>query len=292
MKNLETALQVSRDIRSLALGAIKGGASSPDARRIAIRRAARPIDYMRYAEFDAILRDLELEPHMTVLDVSSPQWLTLYLAKKYPEVEFCYINIIDCELDPYREIVKALGIKNLKYQQADVRAMEFGDQSFDRVISISVIEHVYPAEDGDLKALSEIRRVLKPEGEALLTLPYKSKSNIVYRNGPVYERNEKSRNFFAREYDQEMLSTLIEKSKLSVAGSWFISEKKGIFPVDYYEWGPGKDNLIVSNLIKWRRLLEPIFKKSLDETLAIQYLGVSQEIIDRLVNISVRLKKA
>lgn len=292
MKNLDNGLQVSSDTRSLALRAVKELPSSQFAYHIARRRAVRPVDYMRYAEFDAILRDLELNSRMTILDVGSPQWFSLYLANEYPSVEFHYINIIDSELDPYKEIVEALGIKNLKYRKEDVRDMQFSVNTFDRVISISVIEHIYPEEDGDLKALSEIYRVLKSGGEFLLTVPYKSKGNIVYKDGAVYERRAKTRNFFAREYDEEIFNTLIERSDFSLMGSWFICERKGILPVDYYEWGPGKDVFLAKYLIKSRRILERIIGKSLDEALAKQYLSVSREITGRLVNISAKLTKA
>ncbi len=291
MKNLEIGLQVSSDTRSLALSAVKEFSSSQSAYRIARRRAVRPVDYMRYAEFDAILRDLELNSQMTILDISSPQWFSLYLANKYPGIEFHYINIIDSELDPYKEIAKALGIKNLKYRKEDVRDLQFSDNTFDRVISISVIEHIFPEEDGDLKALGEIYRVLKSGGEFLLTVPYKSKSNIVYIDGAVYERGGKTSNFFAREYDEEMFNKLIEKSGFSLMGAWFICERGGIFLVDYYEWGPGKDVFLAKYLIKSRRLLERILGKSLDEALAMRYLSVSREITGRLVNISARLAK-
>lgn len=292
MKNLEIASQVSGEIRALALRAMNGLSSSRSAHHIARRRAVCPIDYMRYAEFDAILRDFEMSSEMTVLDVSSPQWLSLYLANRYPSVEFCYINIIDSELNPYEEIARTLGIKNLKYQKGDVRDMEFSDGSFDRIISVSVIEHVYPEEGGDLKAIREIKRVLKPGGELLITIPYKSKSNIVYRDGPVYERREKGRKFYAREYDQKTLIKLIEKSGLSLVGSLYICEKGGFFPVDYYEWGPGKNKYIAKCLVRSRRLLERILGTSFDKVLAKQYLSVSREITGRLVNISARLRKA
>ena len=292
MKNLEIGLQVSSDTRSLALRAVKELSSFQSACHIARVRAVRPVDYMRYAEFDAILRNLELNSQMTILDVGSPQWFSLYLANKYPMVEFHYINIIDSELDPYKDIANALGIKNLNYRKEDVRDMQFSDNTFDKVISISVIEHIYPEEHGDLKALSEISRVLKSGGEFLLTVPCKSKSNIVYMDGAVYERREKTRNFFAREYDEEMFNKLIERSEFSLTESWFISERRGIFSVDYYEWGPGKDAFLAKYLIKSRRLLERIIGKSLDELLAKQYLSVSREITGRLVNISARLKKA
>ena len=121
MKKFEMAMQMSSGIRSLALKAVKELSPSQSAYHIARRRVICPVDYARYAEFDAILRELKISPQMTILDVSSPQWFSLYLADKNPEVGFHYINIIDSELDPYREIANALGIKNLEYQKADVR---------------------------------------------------------------------------------------------------------------------------------------------------------------------------
>jgi len=246
---------------------------------------------MRYAEFDAILRDLQIAPRMDILDVSSPQWFSLYLAATHPEAKFRYINILDAELDPYKEVADALGIKNLTYQRVDVRDMEFGDNSFQKVISISVIEHVYPEEDGDLRALKEIRRVLLPDGDLLLTVPYKTKSRIVYMDGPVYERGTEGRNFFAREYDRETFDTLVARSGFTLKGSWFIYERKGLCAMDYYQSGAGKDTWPAKYVIKSRRLVERLLGRSLDEALAKQCLSVSQQSSHRLANISATLKK-
>jgi hypothetical protein len=44
--------------------------------------------------------------------------------------------------------------------------------------------------------------------------------------------------------------------------------------------------------MKSRKLLEWIFKKSLERTLANRYLTVSSEVTGRLVNISATLQKA
>lgn len=53
----------------------------------------------------------------------------------------------------------------------DMLEMQFEDQSFDLVIANHVLEHV----NDELKALSEIRRVLKPGGYAILQTPYSAK---------------------------------------------------------------------------------------------------------------------
>jgi len=133
---------------------------------------------------------------------------------------------------------------------------------------------------------------LKRDGELLLTVPYKSQRNVVYMDGAVFERGATGKNFFAREYDKPMFDGLIDRSGFSRRDSWLICERGGIFPADYYEWGPGKDSVPARVLIKSRALLERILRKSLDETLARQYLSVSRESTGRLVNIAARLAYA
>lgn len=49
----------------------------------------------------------------------------------------------------------------------DLRALTFADQSFDLVVSMEVFEHVFDA----AKVLSEIARVLKPNGVHIFTMP-------------------------------------------------------------------------------------------------------------------------
>lgn len=63
-------------------------------------------------------------------------------------------------------------------QRVDMLQMQFTDQSFDLVIASHVLEHV----DDDLKALSEIRRVLKPGGYSILQTPYSGKLHHTWRD--------------------------------------------------------------------------------------------------------------
>jgi SAM-dependent methyltransferase len=289
---LERLDEFAPKIKALALRAMNKTSPSGPAYKIARARVTRPVDYMRCAEFEAILRDLEIDPQMEILDVSSPQWFSLYLAERYPKTMFHYINIIDTELDPYQNIANSLGLINLKYHKGDVRDLQFNSNTFDRAVSISVIEHVYPEVDGDLTALLDIKRVLKPKGELLLTVPYKSKRNIVYVDGPVWERGARQRNFFAREYDKEMFEELINRSGFAVRDKWFICERYGILAVDYYEWGPGINGWFAKYHFQLRKVAERMFAKPLDEMLAQRYLSISKEIDSRVVNIAAALVKA
>jgi SAM-dependent methyltransferase len=65
--------------------------------------------------------------------------------------------------------------------KGDIRQTSFDDGFFDAVVAVSTLEHVgvvgrYDVdvldEEGDLSAMREIDRILRPGGRALLTLPY------------------------------------------------------------------------------------------------------------------------
>lgn len=79
-----------------------------------------------------------------------------HLARKIAALApVCYVK---CDLSPQAPDVK----------RVDMLAMPFEHESFDFLIANHVLEHV----DDDLKALSEIRRVLVIGGHAILQTPY------------------------------------------------------------------------------------------------------------------------
>jgi SAM-dependent methyltransferase len=61
----------------------------------------------------------------------------------------------------------ALAGQERETHRADMRALPFGDRSFDFVVSIQSIEHVPDPE----RALAEAARVLRPDGRAILVTP-------------------------------------------------------------------------------------------------------------------------
>jgi SAM-dependent methyltransferase len=90
--------------------------------------------------------------HSTVLHVAPEEHLTNAIQAQNPTL------YIKGDLDP-----NALGI-----DKVDVTAMPYSADSIDFLICNHVLEHVHE----DRRALSEIFRVLKPGGSAILQTPY------------------------------------------------------------------------------------------------------------------------
>jgi ubiquinone/menaquinone biosynthesis C-methylase UbiE len=86
---------------------------------------------------------------------------------------------------------------NVELTSADVRQLPYADDSFDWAISVATYHHI-KGEQEILKALDELKRVLKPGGEAFITawnrwqpgfwlkpkelyVPWRKKDKILYR---------------------------------------------------------------------------------------------------------------
>jgi SAM-dependent methyltransferase len=79
--------------------------------------------------------------------------------------------------------------RGINFHQADVRNLPINSSSFDKILAISVIEHIgldspqVLAEkkpesnpDGDIDAVRELIRLLRPEGELIMTFPFGQRS--------------------------------------------------------------------------------------------------------------------
>ena len=89
------------------------------------------------------------------------------------------------------------GISNLEFREADCAALPFADASFDAVVTFETIEHIAP----QAAFLSEIRRVLRPEGLLILSCP--NRVEYTDKRGAINE-------FHVRELYRDELSALIE----------------------------------------------------------------------------------
>lgn len=89
----------------------------------------------------------------------------------------------------------AADMKSLHFLQSDVRNINLSDDSFDAVLAVSVIEHIgleipqvnrpdLPSidSDGDLAAVAELTRILKPGGKLIMTFPFGQEDCLILNN--------------------------------------------------------------------------------------------------------------
>jgi SAM-dependent methyltransferase len=108
-----------------------------------------------------IIGEFSLPPGSAVLDVGTGTGSNLRML-----YELGFDRVLG--LDQSREAIRFCAEKGLgAVELGDVRALPFPDRQFDLVLATDIIEHV----DDDLLALRELRRVLKPKGHLLLTVP-------------------------------------------------------------------------------------------------------------------------
>lgn len=112
-----------------------------------------------------ILEGLDLKVGDKVLDVGCGDGFFLYLISTLP------IKLSLVGFDNDKKILtiarKNLAHKRLRLVNGDATAMPFAENSFNQVIMTEVLEHV----QNERKSVSEVYRVLKPNGILVLTVP-------------------------------------------------------------------------------------------------------------------------
>jgi predicted SAM-dependent methyltransferase len=93
---------------------------------------------------------------------------------------------------------------------ADITEIPFSDDSFDVILCSHVLEHV----QDDRKAMRELRRVLKPEGWAVILVPISSKRAQTYEDPAIVSPKERERAFgqhdHVRIYGRDFKDRLLE----------------------------------------------------------------------------------
>ena len=186
-KSYRTGLEVpiySLSERSMANNNNNSSSSNSGFKRLDIHNLLVGITSERLVEYEFVARNLvSSKKQAAILDIGSGSSL---LAKAIGELgkgkwQVFRIDIAESNCDA----------------RMDARMTGFRKEVFSQVICISTIEHIGIGinsgdddEDGDLKTVKEILRILKKGGSAIISVPYGKIKKLNYR---VYDRHALSR---------------------------------------------------------------------------------------------------
>ncbi|MGH2353025.1 MAG: SAM-dependent methyltransferase [Chloroflexota bacterium] len=248
--------------------------------REAAARVMNPLSYPRYMEYDLTVNRLGVVDGCRVLDIGSPKLPALLLARN-TRCELYATDIRDYFIGSTAYFLAGMGLghrlgKDLHLEVQDARRLTYPDAFFDRVFSISVLEHI-PG-DGDSQAMREIGRILRPGGVVTLTVPFAHAGyREEYVQGDVYERKgTQAPTFYQRRYDVATLHRrLVEPSGLLLAEQTFFGEPRVHFE-PYWNRIP----------MRWKLPLlwmQPFLAKAFLRPLGANSLGAACGVALRLV---------
>jgi SAM-dependent methyltransferase len=103
----------------------------------------------------------QLAPGLSVLDCGcGPGSITIDIAKHVVPGSVVGIDLGATQIERAKANAAATGVRNVTFQSASCYTLPFEDNSFDRVFSHALMEHL----SDPLRALKECWRVLKPRG--------------------------------------------------------------------------------------------------------------------------------
>ena len=121
---------------------------------------------MMVRRFREVLRHAALAPGLSVLDLGCGWAFGTHWAR----LSGCAVSGVDLAFDQLQWARASLpDAERLRLVQANAKRLPFRSASFDRVVSVEMMEHVYrPDRDS---VVEEIARVLKPGGQVSISTP-------------------------------------------------------------------------------------------------------------------------
>lgn len=187
--------------------------------KIALKRIILPVNYWRVTIFqlvaNRIMKMSELFGNdFKILDIGSPKLLSLYLGSNLNGTVYATDLCDKAIFSEWRKHYQNNSSKdNVIFEYANARELQYPDQYFNLVYSISVIHMITPAQDGDVLALNEIQKKIRPGGFLIIEIPFRKKYTVNYAEKDNFEEKYEGQPLFKeRQYDQESLKTRISSN--------------------------------------------------------------------------------
>ncbi|MEA5509373.1 class I SAM-dependent methyltransferase [Crocosphaera sp. UHCC 0190] len=184
-----------------------------------------PMNYVRIIELPLTWYLLEPDQKHKILDISSPKLLSLFLsANNYNNLTIS--DISDYFVKDFEKYAKKFAISP-EIAVFDAKSIPYPENTFDRVFSVSVLEHV--PDTGDMEIVKDVARVLKPGGIFVITLPaYENYLEEWLKNTKISwptVTNSQGESFFQRRYDETAIEKRFENLGLEIKDIIYIAEK-------------------------------------------------------------------
>jgi len=180
-------------------------------------------NYNRMIEIPLTLYLLNLKKTDLILDISSPKLLSLYLSTK--GFNLTISDVTDYFINDFKIYSRFFNISP-KLDTFDAKKTPYLDNSFDKIFSISVLEHV--PDYGDIEIVKEGYRILKKGGQFIITLPaYKTYMEewVTMNISWPTKKNEKGESFFQRRYNKRVILERFANTGFKIEDIVFIAEK-------------------------------------------------------------------
>lgn len=204
----------------------------------ALKRIIIPMDIARYFEIPYTHKYLNPQLNEKIFDLSSPKLISLYISENN-KANMIATDVWTKEIQNWKTlagdaIFNSSFKKNLQLKVVDGRKIPYKSKSFDKVFTISVIEHI--ENHGDSEAIKELARILKPGGVLVLTTPYGKKYEENWVNRDAYGSRYKGGKpvFLSRIYNKKTLDNRLIKASGLILEKKIICEEKHPFITTIY----------------------------------------------------------
>lgn len=171
----------------------------------------KTLDSFRFFEFDFFLKRLKDLKGRTILDVSSPRLLYLFLLKKHAGLKLIFTNPDKKDHSFTLKFLNYLGYSaNVGHHNLLVQDLPHRPESFEIITCMSVLEHI-PG-DGDRDAVQKMWLMLKPGGRLLISVPCAKEPFEEYINlndYDLYNMDNEGFYFGQKFYSEELLEERI-----------------------------------------------------------------------------------